>query len=324
MIITKTPLRISFVGGGTDIASFYKEHPGAVVSTAIDKYVYVTINKNFDSNGIRVAYSKTELVNDIKKVQHPIVREAMKLTGIIKGIEITTMADVPSKGTGLGSSSSFTVGLLNALYAYKGNLTSSIKLAEEACHVEIDRLKEPIGKQDQYIAARGGFQFIEFLSDGTVLSDPVLIDEHVKKRLEKNLMLFYTGQTRSAKKILAEQGKKSKENFQALMILKGLAIELRRQLLRKNIEQVGELMHENWRIKQKLSSKITDNQISGWYNDAIKAGAIGGKICGAGGGGFLLFYCPIEQQPKVRKNIPLREIKFKFEPQGSRIIHVGD
>jgi D-glycero-alpha-D-manno-heptose-7-phosphate kinase len=207
MIITKTPLRISFVGGGTDIPSFYEQHPGAVVSTAINKYIYITINDNFDPHSIRLAYSKTELLDCLSKMEHGRAREAMKTSQVIEGVEITTMADIPSKGTGLGSSSSFTVGLLNALHAFKGDLKSAPTLAEEACDIEINKLKEPIGKQDQYIAALGGLQYLQFQPNGTVLSDPVLIDERVKTELEDSLVMFYTGNTRDAGSILKDQGK---------------------------------------------------------------------------------------------------------------------
>lgn len=323
MIITKTPVRISFLGGGTDISTFYTKHPGAVISTAINKYVYITVNKKFDDR-IRLAYSKTEIVEDADQLEHERVKESMKLVNIKKGIEITTMADIPSRGTGLGSSSSFTVGLLNAFHAYKGELVSGGQLAQEACNVEIGRLKEPIGKQDQYIAALGGFQFMQFLQNGEILCDPILIDPIALKKLEQNLMLFYTGKTRSAKTILEEQGKHAEQNFQDLLYLKGLTIELRNHLLKRHIEKVGEFMNEGWKIKKKLSSGISDDYINKIYDDAIKAGAIGGKVCGAGGGGFMLFYCPIENQDIVRKAVPLREVKFKFEPQGSRIIYVGD
>jgi D-glycero-alpha-D-manno-heptose-7-phosphate kinase len=323
MIITKTPFRISFAGGGTDIPSFYERHPGAVVSTAIDKYVYITVNKKFDDD-IRLAYSKTELVENIDSLEHQRVKEAMKLTGVTKGIEITTMADVPSKGTGLGSSSSFTVGLLKALHAYKGNLVSSPKLADQACDIEINRMKEPIGKQDQYIAALGGFQFIEFLSNGDVLADPILIDGNAKKRLEQSLMMFYTGKTRSTAEVLSDQGKRADVNFDNLLRMKGLAIELRNCLLKKQVEKVGEIMNEGWKLKRTLSSKISNSDIDKWYKDAMDAGAIGGKVAGSGGGGFMFFYCPKENQDRVRKALPLKEIRLGFEPQGSKIIYVGD
>ncbi len=326
MIISRTPLRISFFGGGTDLKEFYGLEGGAVLSTAIDKYIFATVNKKFDEH-IRVSYSETEIVERVDQIRHDLVREAMKLAGVLKGIEMTTIADIPSQGTGLGSSSTFTVGILNALHAYKGEYVSAETLANEACKIEIDIVGEPIGKQDQYIASYGGFQFIQFNKDGSVFVDPIVCSGELKEELCGNLMLFYTGVTRRANTILAEQKKKaSNDKIKELKALKDLAVISRRSLeVDQSIDQFGRLLDEGWKLKKSLASGISNAEIDAMYEKAKKAGALGGKITGAGGGGFLLLYVPGNRQEHVRSALhPLRQIDFKFEPQGSKIIYVTD
>jgi D-glycero-alpha-D-manno-heptose-7-phosphate kinase len=324
MIISRTPLRVSFAGGGTDLKAFYQHQAGAVTSTAIQKYIYVTVNKKFDES-IRVSYSKTELVDHVDDLKHGLVREAMKLTGIDKGVEITTIADIPSKGTGLGSSSSLTVGLLNALYAYKGKIKSRRNLAEEACKIEIELLGEPIGKQDQYIAAFGGIQHIQFNPDESVYIDPVICPVEVKRKLESNLLLFYTGITRKSSTILEEQTRKTIDKIEILHKMKLLSEEVRDSINQHEIDNVGKILHQGWLYKRELASGITNPEIDNYYQSVIEAGASGGKILGAGGGGFILVYSSEEHHAKVRSALSdLREITFKIEPQGSKIIYVED
>ncbi len=322
MIITRTPFRISFVGGGTDLPVFYREHGGAVAATAIDKYVYITVNKAF-CRKIRVSYSRTEIVDDVSDVQHPLVREAMKLTGVTEGVEITSIADIPSQGTGLGSSSSYTVGLLKALWAYRGKLKSSWELAEEACRIEMDFLQEPIGKQDQYIAAFGGLKYMEFQTDDSVLVEPLLCPSERLENLARSLMLFYTGLVRSSRDILSRQRREAPGKTASLRRMKELAREMKDGLLAgADLSLVGGLLHENWELKRRLAPGITSPEIDAFYERGIRAGALGGKLLGAGGGGFLLFYVPYPRQPMVREALAdLREIPFRMEPQGSAIIY---
>lgn len=323
MIISRTPLRVSFAGGGSDLSAYYRHKSGAVTSTAINKYVYITVNKRFDDE-IRVGYSRTEIVDSVDEIQHDIVREAMKLAGIENGIEITSIADIPSKGTGLGSSSSFTVGLLNALYAFRGELKSAEALARQACLIEIDKIGEPIGKQDQYIAAFGGLKHIRFNPDETVFVDPIICREGVKEKLQESLMLFYTGLTRKANTILEEQKSNTKERLHVLDEMVGLAEGLRESLSAGDITGFGELLHRGWVLKKQLASNISNKEIDGMYERARKAGAVGGKILGAGAGGFLLLYCEGKKQAKVKAALSgLKYTPFSFEPQGSKIIYVG-
>ncbi len=322
MIISRTPLRISFTGGGTDLAVFYRGETGEVISTAINKYMYVTVNKRFDDT-IRLSYTKTEIVDKVDQLQHELVREAMKLTGVTKGVEITTIADIPAKGTGLGSSSSLTVGLLNALYAYKGERVPTKRLAEEACKIEIDILGEPIGKQDQYIAAYGGIKHLYFKPNDDVVVEPLLVGSRKIKKLQENLLLFYTHVTRNANSILKEQKARTKHNFEELRSLKRLVNPLRNCLEGDtNLDMFGAILHKGWEIKKRLASKITNNTIDRCYHQAIAAGAIGGKILGAGGGGFLLLYCRKQHQHKVKQALgKLTHVPFEFEAEGSRIIY---
>lgn len=324
MIITKTPFRVSFVGGGSDIASFYEKHGGCVLSTTINKYMYISVHPSFEAQDTILKYSRTEIVRDISRIEHNYFRQVLKMLGV-KGVEITSTADVPA-GTGLGSSSSFTVGLLHALYSYKGKFVSKERLAEEACRIEIDCLKNPIGKQDQYAAAYGGLNFYSFGKDGSVSVEPIIMKEKAKRQLEKNLMMFYTGQIHSASEILKEQSGNingGKEEAAQLKICK-LAYDLRTALQDNNIDAMGELLHEGWMLKRTLAEGISNPKIDAVYETARQHGAIGGKLLGAGGGGFLLFYVPENCQQKVRNAVMLPQMPISFDRQGSAIIYVGD
>jgi len=327
MIISRTPLRISFVGGGSDIQSYYKYKTGAVVSTAINKYIYITINKKFD-NRIRASYSKTENVDRADQVEHSLIRECLKKVGIDGGVEVTSMADIPSEGTGLGSSSSYTVGLLNAMYAYKGKHASAEQLAREAVQIEIDILKNPIGKQDHYIAAYGGFQFIQFLPDESVAVNPIICSSEIKKRLKRQLLLLYTGLTRSSNKILAKQNKNMIGNVKSREIMDrmvNLAYEMQKMLNNNSINKFGKLLDENWLLKRKMAEGVTLPVIDKWYSAAMKNGAEGGKILGAGGGGFLLLYTKKKYRDRILHGLKeLEPHDFNFEPQGSKIIFVSE
>ena len=325
MIISKTPLRMSFVGGGSDLPSFYEKSEGAVVSTTIDKFMYIWMNPKFDQD-IRISYSITEDVTSASKIKHPLVREALKKLNIEGGIEIASIADIPSKGTGLGSSSAYTVGLLNALHVYKKEYAPAEDLAREACEVEIDILKEPIGKQDQYASAYGGFNFIRFHQDGRVSVDPIICLKETRKRLEKNLLMLYTGKTRSASNVLADQKKNTENDSQKFKIMQAmvkLAHVLREELQKNNLDSFGEILHKNWILKKQMAGGISNPEIDRWYDLGLKNGAIGGKILGAGGGGFLIFYAPEEKHEQIVNALPeLRPIDFDFEYQGSKIIFI--
>ena len=322
MIISRTPFRISFAGGGTDLPAFYTRHPGAVVSTAIDKYMYVTVNRFFDER-IILKYWRTELVRKVSEVRHPILRECLKKTGLTQGIEVTSMADVVG-GTGLGSSSSFTVGVLHALHAFKGEFRTAEQLAREACEVELELLKEPIGKQDQYIAAHGGFQFIEFMPDASVRVDPLIFPEKVRRDLLDRLLLLYTGVTRKAGTVLRRQRASYALKEPALKRMRELAHFARRELQLGMVEALGEILHESWELKKSLADGISNPAIDRAYAAARKAGAVGGKILGAGGGGFLLLFCPPKTKDRVRRALKgWREIPFAFEQEGSKIIYVS-
>ncbi len=326
MIISRTPLRMSFAGGGSDIAAYYKTGFGAVVSSALDRYVYITINRKFDDL-IRVSYSQTEIVESVDELQHNIIRECLRMVGIEKGVEIVYMGDIPlgSAGTGLGSSSSLAVGVLNALYAYKGEHVSAERLAREACEIEIDILKSPIGKQDQYIAAYGGLQNIRFNRDESVFVDPVICQRKTKELLNDRLMLFYTGTMRASSSILTEQKRNTSANLHHLDELVRLAKELREVLVKDDLSRFGEILHSGWLVKTQLASNVTNPQIDEYYARAKRAGATGGKILGAGGGGFLLIYCENGKQSSVRCALSeLKESPFGFEPQGSKIIYVSE
>lgn len=326
MIISRTPFRVSFAGGGTDLPAFYMKEPGCVTSTTINKYMYITIHRSFD-NSILLKYSRTENVKNVDELIHTRVREAMKMTGVLKGVEITSVADIPA-GTGLGSSCSFTVGILNALYAYKDMHVSAERLAKEACDIEIGILKEPIGKQDQYAAAYGGLQHIQFNPDGSVFHNLIICKKSIRRELDNNLLMFYTGMTRSASAILKKQSKNTKTDknkFGFLVKMRDLARDLRDVLSKNDLTSFGEILHKGWMLKKQVAGGISNPVIDKYYNDARKAGALGGKILGAGGGGFLLLYVEEPNQEKVRDALfDLREMPFELEPQGSKIIYVSD
>ena len=323
MIISKTPCRLSFAGGGSDIESYYREHGGAVVSVTIDKYVYLTLQQKFDDH-IRIGYSRTEEVERVGEIQHPIVRHCLEMLGPRKGIEITSHADIPSRGSGLGSSSSFTVGLLNGLYAYQGRHASPQDLAEQACHVEIGLCGDPIGKQDQFAAAFGDLRMYHFHPDGSVKVEPLICRTRTLEELQRNLMMFYTGITRNAGEILKEQTQvlgEQRSAIEKMHRMVELAHAVRHELECGNADGVGEILHESWLLKRSLTDRISNAAIDGWYEDARKAGALGGKILGAGGGGFLLLYVPQERQIAVKQALSgLRRIPFSFEREGSKII----
>lgn len=323
MIISQTPLRISFAGGGTDLKAFYSKNGGKVLSTAIDKYIFVIVKERFDRK-IRVGYTKTEMVDSVDEVQHDLVREVLRKTGISEGIEITTMADIPSQGSGLGSSSTLIVGLLNALYTYKGEQKTAEDLAREACEIEIDILKRPIGKQDQYIAAYGGFRIFDFRADESVEIKTINFPLEDKERLNTKLLLFYTGITRNAGDILEEQSKNisnNKEKFRILEKMKGTIKDMEECLDKKIFNDFGQILHKNWMYKKQLALKISNVEIDEMYDRAKKAGALGGKISGAGGGGFLLVYVDDGNRERVLDAMsPLIPLRFKFERDGSKII----
>ncbi len=327
MIITRTPLRRSFAGGGSDLPAFYQQERGAVISSAIDKYIYITVNPKFDHK-IRASYSVTEIVDTVDELHHELIRESLYLLQIKQGLEITSISDIPSQGTGLGSSSSYTVGLLNALYAYKGNMAGAERLARESSFIEIDRCEKPIGKQDQYIAAYGGLQYIRFNPDGTVFVDPVICAPATKKRMQDGLLMMYTGLTRKADNILAEQSRNTQTKASkrsALRRMVGLADQLYEALSRNEPDAFGEILHAGWQEKRKLAANISNGQIDDWYSRARTAGAIGGKLLGAGGGGFLLFYADPARHDGICNALPeLRRIPIRFSPQGSKVIYVEE
>lgn len=324
MIITKTPFRVSLCGGGSDLPAFYEKHGGCVISTTINKYMYIASHPSFDKKNTVVKYSKTESVDNINNIEHSIFRECLKQERI-EGLEITSMADIP-QGTGLGSSSSFTVGLIKNLKCYKRQYISDSEIAEAACNMEINKLGNPIGKQDQYAAAFGGLNYYQFNKDGSVVIEPVLMSHKAFKQLEKNLIMLYVGGEHSASEILKEQTSNvksgDKESGQKRIV--ELTHELKYELEHDNIDFVGQALHENWLIKKTLASGISNPKFDEWYDKALKSGAIGGKILGAGGSGFFLFYVPEEKQEIFRKEMnELPEMEFKFDHQGTTVIFVN-
>lgn len=325
LVITKTPLRITFTGGGTDLPNYYRKYgPGAVVSATINKYIYITVAKNFFRDEIRVSYSKTEnAIKNVNDIQHPTVREALKLLDIKSGIQIVSITEIPSRGTGLGSSSSFLVGLLNALHAWRGEAVSPKQLAEEAVKIEREILKEPGGKQDQYMAAFGGIQLMEFFPDENVSLKPTLLDLEARRMLRDHLIMLYTGRERDSTKIHEDQMARIDEKLENYNKMRELAYRTYEELSKGHWDKLGELLDENWNLKRELSNKITDNEIDHWYERAKRAGAKGGKLMGAGGGGFLLFFVPPEKREKLKMELKeLSEEPFTFEPFGSRILHM--
>lgn len=320
MIIVQTPLRVSFFGGGTDFPSYYLQEGGCVLGTAIDKYIFVTIKERFDRK-LRVGWTKTEMVDNVDEVHHELIREALRMTGIQAGVEITTMGDIPSEGSGLGSSATVTVGALHAMYSLLGELVPAENLAREACQIEIDILQKPSGVQDQYIAAFGGFRFMEFGTDGSVKSERVPLTPEQRKKLNENTMLFFTGVTRRSDTVLTEQKQNIGNKLSVLNEMKHITFTAREELMAGNMDAIGYLLHESWLLKRQLASQISNGMLDEIYCLARKAGAIGGKISGAGGGGFLLLYCPYECQDSVRNALGgLQELQFKLEPDGSKVI----
>jgi D-glycero-alpha-D-manno-heptose-7-phosphate kinase len=314
---------MSFVGGGSDLPSFYRCHGGAVISTAINKFVYVTLNPKFD-RAIRVAYSRNEEVESVDKIEHGLVRAVLKFVGVEGGVEITTVADIPSRGTGLGSSSSFTVAMLHALHAFENRHVSWARLAAEACHVEIDICGEPIGKQDQYAAAFGGFNLIEFLPDDAVVVSPIICKTKTVLDVQSHLLMLYTGITRNASALLKEQSASLRDDPPKIDHLKRmveLCYQLRNEIQADNIDAFGEILHENWVLKKGLTNGISTDLIDKWYDKARSHGARGGKILGAGAGGFLLIWAPPERHSEICHALPeLRRVPFQFERLGSQIL----
>lgn len=324
MIIVRSPLRISLGGGGTDLPSYYRDHTGFLIAAAIDKYVYITLHQTFVEELI-IKYSKLERVTSVNDVEHPIIREALKYVGVPGShLEITSMADIPS-GTGLGSSGSFTTALLKALHSYKKNLVHPQHLAEEACHIELNLLKEPIGKQDQYIAAYGGITCFRFLPDNQVEAWPLKIDQETLFNLEDNLLLFFTGYSRSASNILKEQDVKSKEKnsdmIANLHFIKELGVKSKEALEQGNLHEFAHLMNVHWDRKKQRSSNMSNTKIDEWYELARKSGALGGKMIGAGGGGFLMFYA--DDKARLRhamRQAGLQEVRFRFDFYGTQVV----
>jgi D-glycero-alpha-D-manno-heptose-7-phosphate kinase len=320
VIITQTPLRISFFGGGTDFREFFLAEGGCVLSSAIDRYIFVIIKRRFDDR-IRVGYTKTELVDHVDEIQHDLVRECLRKTGIQKRVEIATMADIPSTGSGMGSSSTVTVGLLNAMYQFLGEPRDADSLARQACEIELDRLKKPIGMQDQFIAAYGGQRFIQFGRDGRIELESLELEEPQRLRFSRNLMLFYTNISRKAESVLSEQVNNMNGNAQVLREMKTLAHTARQLLEARCFDEFGLLLHQGWQLKKQLASRISNGAIDEIYDIARRAGALGGKLVGAGGGGFLLLYCPSERQDDVRAALwNLRELPFNLEQFGTKVI----
>ncbi|HEV7648325.1 MAG TPA: GHMP kinase [Actinophytocola sp.] len=320
MIVTQTPLRVGLVGGGTDLASYYREHAGRVLNAAIDKYVYVIVKQRFDDE-IYVNYSKKEIVSRVEDLQHELVREAMHMAGIRGGVEITTLADIPSTGSGLGSSSSVTVGLLQALFTYQGRQLSAEELAERACAIEIDRCRKPIGKQDQYVAAFGGVCDIRFGPGDRLVVDNEFLPPPSRRKLQDELLLFFTGITRSANNILAEQTANVADRLPQLHQLRDLAGEAVDGLRADDLNALGTAMSKSWQAKRMLASGVSNQQIDTAVESALEAGATGAKVTGAGGGGFLLVVCPAEHQRAVRARLSgMKELPINLEPIGSRVI----
>ena len=322
MIVSRTPLRMSFVGGGSDLPSYYRQQGGAVLSTSVDKYMYVTVNKKFD-NKIRLSYSITENESSIQQIKHPIVRNTLELLDIQGGVEITSISDIPSQGSGLGSSSSYTVALLHALYAYKGKSVSKEELGRLSSHIEIDLCGDRIGKQDQYAAAFGGLNLIEFNEDDSVVVSPIICKPKTIKKMEESIIVFYTGRTRSASTLLSEQSDNMKraDKRELMSNMVSLAYDMRDLLENDDIEPLGELLDQNWQLKRQMTVGISDLQIDGWYNKGILAGATGGKLLGAGNGGFMMFFAPKEKHTDIIKAMKgLQRVPFFFDDKGSKIV----
>jgi D-glycero-alpha-D-manno-heptose-7-phosphate kinase len=324
MFISQTPLRVSFVGGGTDLPSFYQRQGGSVISMAVDKYVYITVNRRFDDT-LRLSYSQTEIAETLDQVRHPLFRESIRYSGLNSALEVTSIADIPS-GTGLGSSSSFTVGLLHALYAYQGKYMRAEELAEQACHLEIGVLHEPIGKQDQYAAAVGGLRRYDFNPDGSVYVHPVICSTETRAALFERLMFFYLGGSRDARQVLTEQTNNTEKKLEFLQRIRCLVDAFWSVLVRGNgVDEIGDILHEAWVCKKQLATHISNSGIDEFYDRARAAGAAGGKLLGAGMGGFLMLFCEPSRQAAVREALQgVREVHFGLDLQGSRIVYVGN
>lgn len=325
MILTRTPFRITLGGGGTDLPSFYREHGGFILAVAIDKYMYLNVNTPIVDDKIRVRYTSSELVDHVDEVKHTLAREALRRFGVTSGIEIVSIADIPS-GTGLGSSSSYLVGLLNALHVLFQDQATPQKLAEEACHIELEVLKKPIGKQDQYMAAFGGLTTLDIKPDGRVCVTRLELDVDLVESLEHNILMFYTNEMRDATSILKKQDEatrtKNLKVVNSLCEIKNVGLEIRAAITKGDLRRFGELLDVHWQSKKRLSEGISNSQIDAWYELAKQNGAIGGKISGAGGGGFLMLYCE-ESKTRLRKAMReagLRELKFRFDFEGSKVV----
>lgn len=321
IIVSKTPLRVSFVGGGSDLSDFYEQTgEGRVISTSIDKYIYITVHQRYDDL-IRVSYSKTEIVENIEDMSHELIRESLKFMKVRKGIELTSISDLTAHGTGLGSSSAYTVGVLNALARYSNKAYRRFNLANDACKIEIEKCKHPIGKQDQFASAFGGLNEIIFRREGVDII-PLNVSTETLEKFSKNLLLFDTGIKRRSSEILGGQKENYKsKNFKKTEDLLGLIPEFKKSLVTGNIDTAGSILNESWKIKKSITSGISNSKIDDCYADAIDAGAIGGKLCGAGGGGFLMFYVKEENKASVRKSLlGLQELEFNFDYEGASIL----
>lgn len=325
MIITRTPVRIPLGGGGTDLRSYYEQHGGLIVAASVDKYIHLVLNPRFDKT-IRVSYSRTEVVDHVDQIEHELVREAMRLTRVTGGVEIISIADVPAS-SGLGSSSAFTVGVLHALHVYRRESISRYQLAEEACQIEIDVLRQPIGKQDQYAAALGGFQTLEISREGEVVAAPLALPENFDEELSASLLFFFTGVQRSAAEVLRAQDEATRRADDQMVAnlheVKRIGAEIHRALERGDIERLGSLFDEHWALKQRRAGTTTP-VIDAWYRIARDAGALGGKLMGAGGGGFFMFVCAAGQKSAVRSALTaagLTEVRMRFDTEGTRLIY---
>jgi len=319
VIIVQAPLRISFFGGGTDFPNYYLAEGGCALSSTINKYIYIVIKPRYDSI-IRICYTQTEMVDDVNHIQHELIREALKKTNIHSGVEITTMGDIPA-GSGLGSSSTVTVGALCAMYAYNGESVTAERLSRESCEIEIDTLGKPIGVQDQYIAAYGGLRFFEFKRYGDITNTKISLDPTIFQRFNENLILFFSGLTRRSETVLDEQNMNVNHNFRVLRKMKEIAYTAKEEFSKGNIDEIGNLLHESWLLKKQLAANISNDQIDEWYSIAMRAGALGGKITGAGGGGFLLLYVPQEKRRVVQSALShLKELPFHLEQDGTKVI----
>jgi D-glycero-alpha-D-manno-heptose-7-phosphate kinase len=325
MIITRTPFRVTLGGGGTDLPSFYRQHGGFILAVGVDKYMYLNVNTPIVDDKIRVKYSKSELVDCVDQVEHTLVREALRYFNVTSGIEIASIADIPA-GTGLGSSGAYLVGLLNAMHALTQNPAGPQQLAEEACEIELDILKKPIGKQDQYMAAYGGLTALEIKPDGRVSVKRLGLDMDLLEGLEQNILMFYTNEMRDATTILKEQDEatraKDRTVVTSLREIKDIGIEISDAITKGNLRRFGELLDVHWQSKKRLSNGISSPQIDAWYELAKHNGAIGGKIAGAGGGGFLMLYCEGNkaQLRDALRAAGLRELKFRFDFEGSKVV----